>query len=138
VILAQSLTRSPEHFKAVQQRFVHSQPEIFSNVLLFFLAAGVLVLVMWLYARVQQAHSRPIRAHPMGLYLHLMRQLHISLWARYCLWSLARKLKIEQPAALLISSDLFDDAVLRYRKAANVSTGTQATLAAVRAQLFPS
>jgi hypothetical protein len=121
----------------VQQRFVHNDSETGHQILLFALMVVCIIALMWMIARIQQARSRPARAQPMNLYLRLQRRLHLPLWTRFRLWRLARQLNIEHPAALLISEQLFDEAVERYRISGRASTSTQTAFAGVRAQLFP-
>jgi hypothetical protein len=138
--LAQQVLGREAQLRAMQGRFKESQPPDYSSILA--LAAGLvcLFMIIWLLHRWQSRRTRPSRVQPGGLYSRVMRKMGLRFWERWLLHRLARGVRAEHPAALLVSVTMYDEAVQQYCAGRGLSlrrAGDAPSFAAIRRRLFP-
>lgn len=135
---ALSTVEGREFRKAVSDHF--QKGGSLTSVLL--VAAGLfgLVLLVWLLThRQERAGRKLLRNDPHYLFARLLTGLRLPRAQRDVIESVARAAGPPQPAGLLLSEDLFDRAVTKWRKARAEDAGPNrmALLEAARRTLFP-
>lgn len=139
LILAQVSNRR-KGLEYAQEWFSRQDPTIMPQILAVIAILAVGIFIAWGTSRLQARARQPKRAHPMRLYLKLLRRLGLSMAEQWRLWRLARALQLQHPTCLLISPAEFDEAVQRYCGARPQcgAAGTPPAFRTIRARLFPS
>ncbi len=140
-MLAQQATSHAERFKYMQDRFNQSDPTIGWKLLLVAVILGAIFALASILSRLQKRRDEPNKPQPMALFVRVQRKLGLPRLDRLRLWWLVRTRRINNPAALLISAQYFDDAVEGYCQS-DGWFGSRLTassgFAAIRQQLFGS
>lgn len=126
LMLAQATATRLDQRQMLEQmrlRFSEADPDVWWKAPLVLGLLLVALVLVWVLSRLQRrrAHEQ-VTPQPRRLFMTVMIHLGLPWWDIYRLWRLARKLKIEHPAVLLISAGAYDDAVQR----AGVTTGRAA------------
>jgi hypothetical protein len=121
-------------FRAMQTQFKQPNPGVYVSILVALAAVGAIFLLVKLLARWQDKQSEARRSQPWSLFNRLQSQLGLPLLDRLYLWRLARAIRLDHPAAMLISPQYFDVAVERFLKGRSVSKHARYT--AIRERLF--
>ena len=129
-LLGQAIKDPYDRIRYISDRFSHAEPETGIKLVGFLVCLVCLFLLFGLIYRIQQRKLRPKKSRPMGLFLRMQAGLDLPLLDRWHLWRLARAADVVQPAALLISETLFDEAVAVYQR----TSGGASSPAAVRYQ----
>jgi hypothetical protein len=112
-ILAQNtMQRKTELLRQMGSRFEQSDPDLYWKIpVVIFLLVLACVLLWVLYELQRRREEKRQVPQPMRLFLKLMRRIELTIPDIWQIWRLARRLQLEQPAALLISPGYFDKAV---------------------------
>lgn len=130
----ETLTRD-ERFRALYDTFSkHDSGAAWSIVLTLLLVAAFLAVLVLAAFWQRRTRNEPT-ARPLGLLWELAGRAALAWYDRVLLLRLARRLRLEAPAAMLLSTKYFDGAVEQWLTA---SRGVGAArLARIRERLFP-
>jgi len=99
---------------------------ILSMMLVMLGIAGIVALVAWLSRRQEKIHSPTTTSNPQKLFHGLLAKLDLTVQQRSLLKSVARDLRMPQPAALLISKELFSKSVKEWNDRTRASADRKA------------
>lgn len=122
-LLGQTIKDPYDRIRYISERFSEAEPATGIKFVAFLVCLVCLFLLFGVIYRIQQRKSHPKKARPMGLFLRMQSGLDLPLLDRWHLWRLARAANIVQPAAMLISETLFDEAVAAYCRAIGPAAG---------------
>jgi len=138
-ILLQS-DRLPEFYRAIREQF--SKGSSPTQALIAVGAVAALVLLVYVLNRLERRVAAPIETNdPQRLFHELLPKLGFNTEQRQFLEVVTHELHLKQPAAILLSEELFDQAVAAW---SSRGTGrpddprTKELLRKARARLFPS
>lgn len=138
MMLAQALGRK-EQLRAMQQRFSEPDPSAGWHFLFIIILVIWLVALAWIINRWQQRRKTPAMLQPMALFGTVLRKLGLSFLERWRLRQVARAASLEHPTALLISPQVYDEAVQTYFSGQGwlgSRSGEAEPLRAIRRRLF--
>lgn len=138
LILAQAVDRDT-YLKSMHQQFSNSNPHMWWELLLGVGVLAGIVGVLWVAWFWQRSHGDQVELRPMALYRQVLGRLGLPASDVWRLKRLARVVGIPQPTAVLISSELYDEAVDKYcasRGPFGARTGARAAYADIRSRLF--
>ncbi len=136
-LLSQTIQNRYDRIRFMSERFSEAEPAAPVKFVAFIVCLVCVFLLIGMIYRIQRRKTQPKTARPMGLFLRMQAALNLPLLDRWHLWRLARATNIVQPAALLISETLFDEAVAAYRRKTGLSSGPgPACYERIRRRLF--
>jgi hypothetical protein len=137
-ILAQTIDRQ-FYLRSMHQQFSRSDPHIWQEILLGLAIVGGIVALAWVAWYVQSWSGQKTQAGPMSLYRNVLGRMDLPPGDLWRLWRLAKVVHMPHPTAVLISAELYDEAVKEY----GTTTGwlgsrrsAAAQFAGIRARLF--
>lgn len=139
LMLAQQIAPRTDRLRGIQTRFSDADPNAVWQVLLVMVMLVALIGFVWMVYRIQRQRGATNELSPMGLFRQVLAALGMPMWDRIRLFHAAHVLKIEHPAALLISAGLFDKAAASYLRGPGMirtRTGAAPQLAVIRERLF--
>jgi hypothetical protein len=145
LILAQLNTSRAERLRSMGESFSKDDPGgglgILIRILCMLICLACIFGLVYMISRIQRRRANPHQARPFAVFWRMQAGLGLGILDRLRLWRLARHINLDQPTALLISEQLFDQAVATYsRKPSRFASqgGIATSFAAVRHQLFGS
>jgi hypothetical protein len=113
-ILAQESYSRVEYLRSLHNRFSESEPDVGWKIValvVIFLAA---VFCFAMLNRLQKRQVDPNVEKPGRLFRRAMKHLKLRRRDRWRLWRVAGALRLEHPAALLLSPNYYDGAIRDY------------------------
>lgn len=138
VLLTEGIDRAV-YLRSMHQRFSTPNPNLWRDILLGVTIVGGLLAVAWAAWLWQRRRSELGEMNAAALYRHLLTRLRLPAGDAWRLWWLARTLRTPHPAAMLISPELYDEAVSRYCAGSGLLGSRKRAapqFAAIRARLF--
>ena len=138
-MLAEQAVLRRQVLDAWHEQFAKPDPTMPRQMLVVAVLMTMAILLVWLLDRWQRRRAQPARQQPVLLYFRVLRTLRLPWIDRWRLWKLAQVLRVDHPAALLISPALYDEAVRRFCATTGL-IGARAhaapALATIRERLF--
>lgn len=137
-ILAQTIDRQL-YLRSMHKQFSTADPNLWREILLGVTIVGGVIALAWAVWFWQRWRRERGEIKPLTLYRHVLARIGLSAGEGWRLRRLAKAIRLPHPTALLISVELYDEAVQRYcagkgwlgsRKSA------AAQFAAIRTRLF--
>ncbi len=126
--------RLPEFYRAVREQF--SKGGSPTKAIIAILAIAALVLLVYMLNRLERRVAAPVETNdPQRLFRDLLPKLGLTTDQRHELDALLRSLSLPNPAAILLSEKLFDQAVAQAHRD---SPRSAESFRRIRARLFPS
>ncbi len=113
-VLGQISGSRADRLRALQTRFKEPDPRVYISILVGVAAVAGIFLMVKLLARWEKRAGESGQPQPWRLFRRVQVQLGLRWFDRFCLWRVARALRLEQPTALLISPLYYDRAVERF------------------------
>jgi hypothetical protein len=111
------------------------------RILCMLISLACIFALIYMINRIQRRRANPGKARPFAVFWRMQAGLGLGLLDRFRLWRLARHIDLDQPTALLISENLFDQAVAAYTQKSYLFAsrgGIAASFATLRHRLFGS
>lgn len=137
-ILAQTASRE-DYLRSMRTQFSQPKTDIWWQVLLGIGLIGGLIVLVWLIGAWQRRTRRAGEMAPLKLYRRVLKGIGLSISDSWRMWRLAKTARITHPSALLLSSELFDEAVASFCSGSGWFGGRSRqapAFAAIRKQLF--
>ena len=136
--LAEGINRS-YYLRSLHQHFSPPNPNLWIEILPGAVLIASLLVAAWLAWRWQRWRGEQGEMSPAALYRYTLARLHLSAGDVWWLWRLAKTVRIPHPTALLISPELYDEAVKRFCESSGLLGSrkrAESQFTAIRARLF--
>ena len=112
-ILAQgTMQRKTELLRQMGSHFERPEPGLYWKIPVVIFLLALACVLLWVLYELQRRRQEKVHApQPMRLFFQVMWEIGVGIGDLWHLFRLARRLQLEQPAALLICPGYFDKAV---------------------------
>jgi len=137
-ILAQNTLTARQMLDRMGSPFREPDPDLWWKIPLVLGLLAVALLLVWVLAYLERRRAENDHSpQPMHLFLEALAVMRLGWVDRWVMWRLARGLRLPHPAALLIASSYFDQAVTQYcRDRTFHGDALRRRFAAIRRRLF--
>lgn len=112
-LLTEGIDRA-HYLRSMHQHFSTTRANLWHEILLGLALVMGLLVIAWVAWRWQLWRGEQDEMSPAALFRYTLARLRLPPGDAWRLWRLAKTVKLPHPTAMLISPELYDEAVSRY------------------------